>query len=141
MSKRFDPTYSQISAYVPKELARRFKIACAEREINQSEAMEQMITTWLMHPEVTSSDSKLNSESKSKVAYASLADLVADHWENLTQTQIPLDRLEALCRGDKPTSVEQVFIGLVCEDIDLVIRLAEKIPIVEKKEGNPWDLN
>lgn len=44
--KRGDPSYKLISAYIPKELALRFKTICAATEIDQSQAMEEMITIW-----------------------------------------------------------------------------------------------
>lgn len=44
--KRGDPNYKLISGYVPKELALLFKTICVATEIDQSEAMEEMITKW-----------------------------------------------------------------------------------------------
>lgn len=44
--KRGDPNYKLISAYIPKELALRFKTICAATEIDQSQAMEEMIAIW-----------------------------------------------------------------------------------------------
>ncbi len=47
VTKRDDPNYSQVSGYVPKDLARRFKIACTSKEISQSEALEEALGRWL----------------------------------------------------------------------------------------------
>lgn len=47
VSKRQDPGYQQVSGYVPKDLALKFKSICVAMEINISEAMEQMIQEWL----------------------------------------------------------------------------------------------
>lgn len=47
VTKRDDPNYSQVSGYVPKDLARRFKIACTSKEISQSEALEEALQQWL----------------------------------------------------------------------------------------------
>lgn len=47
VTKRDDPNFSQVSGYVPKDLARRFKIACASKEISQSEALEEALEKWL----------------------------------------------------------------------------------------------
>jgi hypothetical protein len=44
--KRGDPNYKLISAYIPKELALRFKTICAATETDQSQAMEEMIAIW-----------------------------------------------------------------------------------------------
>ena len=46
-SRRRDPAYSQVSVYVPKELAVDFKVACTRAGINQSEAMEEAISLWI----------------------------------------------------------------------------------------------
>ncbi len=47
VTKRDDPNYSQVSGYIPKDLALRFKIACTSKEIAQSQAMEEAIQRWL----------------------------------------------------------------------------------------------
>jgi len=47
VTKRDDPNYSQVSGYVPKDLARRFRIACSSEEISQSEALEKALEQWL----------------------------------------------------------------------------------------------
>lgn len=120
MSKRFDTSYSQICGYIPKDLARRFKVTCAERELNQSEAMEQMITAWVQEP-------------VKQVSFNSLAELVAHWWEELSTTRITSARLDALQKGAKPTPIEQVYLGSVCGDIDLVIDLVERIPAQKSK--------
>jgi hypothetical protein len=46
-TKRDDPNYSQVSGYIPKEIALRFKVACTEQEITQSEALEEAVLLWL----------------------------------------------------------------------------------------------
>jgi hypothetical protein len=45
--KRGDPNYKLISAYIPKEIALKFKTICAATEMDQSQAMEEMITIWI----------------------------------------------------------------------------------------------
>ena len=47
VTKRDDPNYSQVSGYIPKDLALRFKIACTSLEITQSQALEEAIQCWL----------------------------------------------------------------------------------------------
>lgn len=47
VNKRDDPNYSQVSGYIPKDLALRFKIACTSKEITQSEALEEAVERWL----------------------------------------------------------------------------------------------
>ena len=45
--KREDPDYSQVSGYIPKKLALKFKAACTMRETTQSDALEKAIQAWL----------------------------------------------------------------------------------------------
>lgn len=45
--KRDDPNYSQVSGFVPKELALQFKATCTLQEITQSDAIEEAIKDWL----------------------------------------------------------------------------------------------
>ncbi|HEY9881661.1 MAG TPA: hypothetical protein V6D29_24635 [Leptolyngbyaceae cyanobacterium] len=46
-SRRADPGFSQVSGYVPKDLALKFKVACTAKEMSQSEALEKAIALWL----------------------------------------------------------------------------------------------
>lgn len=54
-TKRSDPNYSQVSGYVPKELALRFRVACTAKEKSQSEALEKALILWLEQNEQTQS--------------------------------------------------------------------------------------
>ncbi|MBW4565920.1 MAG: hypothetical protein KME32_33535 [Mojavia pulchra JT2-VF2] len=45
--KRGREDYTQISGYIPKRLAKAFRIARAAREITQSEALEEIIQEWV----------------------------------------------------------------------------------------------
>ncbi|MDY6785049.1 MAG: hypothetical protein SW833_21315 [Cyanobacteriota bacterium] len=47
VTKRDDPNYAQVSGYVPKKLALKFKANCTMQETDQSEALERAITLWL----------------------------------------------------------------------------------------------
>ncbi|MGC1247749.1 MAG: hypothetical protein WA865_16155 [Spirulinaceae cyanobacterium] len=49
VTKRDDPNYAQVSGYVPKNLAIRFKIACTSKQTSQSEALEEAVKEWLIH--------------------------------------------------------------------------------------------
>jgi hypothetical protein len=46
-TKRSDPNYSQVSGYVPKELALKFRVACTAKEISQSDALAKALMFWL----------------------------------------------------------------------------------------------
>ena len=45
--RRSDPNYSQISAYIPKELAIEFKVALTRNELSQIEALEMAVILFL----------------------------------------------------------------------------------------------
>ena len=45
--KRGNKNYRQISGYIPKNQALRLKAICAVLEIDQSQALEEMVTAWL----------------------------------------------------------------------------------------------
>lgn len=49
--KREDADYAQVSGYVPKKLALKFKAACTMRETTQSEALEKALEVWLKQSE------------------------------------------------------------------------------------------
>ncbi|MGD1863163.1 MAG: hypothetical protein ACFB0D_01280 [Phormidesmis sp.] len=49
--KREDPDYAQVSGYIPKKLALKFKAACTMRETTQSDALEKAIQVWLEQKE------------------------------------------------------------------------------------------
>jgi hypothetical protein len=51
VTKRDDPNYAQVSGYVPKELALRFKVLCTSEEMSQSEALEEAIALWMQRKE------------------------------------------------------------------------------------------
>jgi ParG len=46
-SRRSDPKYAQVSGYINKELAMRFKLACTAKEVSQTDALEEAVRLWL----------------------------------------------------------------------------------------------
>ena len=45
--KREDPNYSQVSGFIPKELALQFRVVCTMQETTQSDALEQAVRFWV----------------------------------------------------------------------------------------------
>lgn len=45
--KRSDPKYTQVSAYIPKDLYRRVKVELVSRDQNFSELVSQLLQEWL----------------------------------------------------------------------------------------------
>lgn len=58
-SKRKDPDYQQVSGYVPKPLALKFKGFCTMQELEISEVMTLLIDGWVQEQE-----SKVGQKSK-----------------------------------------------------------------------------
>jgi len=50
-SKRKDPDYLQVSGYVPKPLALRFKGFCTMQELEISEVLAELIEGWVKNQE------------------------------------------------------------------------------------------
>jgi len=46
-SKRKDPEYQQVSGYVPKHLALKFKGFCTMEELEISEVLTELIAGWV----------------------------------------------------------------------------------------------
>ncbi len=61
--KREDPEYSQVSGYIPKKLALKFKAACSMRETTQSDALEKAVEAWLKQSENSDTDEATGRES------------------------------------------------------------------------------
>jgi hypothetical protein len=59
-SKKEDPNFSQISGHIPNDLARQFRIICADQGLKVSEGLEQAIAYWVRQQ----SDSHLPDEQK-----------------------------------------------------------------------------
>jgi len=53
-SKRKDPEYQQVSGYVPKHLALKFKGFCTMEELEISEVLTELISGWVKKHEETS---------------------------------------------------------------------------------------
>ena len=56
MSKRHSPDYSQVCAYIPKQLALQFKAACTLEQTNQSSVIEVLVADWLAKRESRQSE-------------------------------------------------------------------------------------
>jgi hypothetical protein len=50
VDRRRSEDYRQLSGHVPVPLYRKFKATCAERDVNQSEALEQALALWIEQP-------------------------------------------------------------------------------------------
>lgn len=56
MGKKDDRNYVQIRGHVRKDVARRFKQFCLDREVDYSEGLETILTTFFTDTQVTSGD-------------------------------------------------------------------------------------
>lgn len=57
-SKRKDPEYQQVSGYIPKPLALKFKGFCTMEELEISEVLAELISSWVAKREERQSVSK-----------------------------------------------------------------------------------
>ncbi len=46
-TKRSDPDYEQVSGYVHKDIALKFRIFCMTERLTQSDALEQALNFWI----------------------------------------------------------------------------------------------
>jgi ParG len=46
-SKRNNPNFAQVSGYLSKEVAIRFKVLCTTKEVSQTDALEEAVKLWL----------------------------------------------------------------------------------------------
>lgn len=46
-TKRNDPDYEQVSGYVHKDIALKFRIFCMTERLTQSDALEQALSFWI----------------------------------------------------------------------------------------------
>lgn len=46
-NRRTDPNFSQVSGFLPRDVALQFKIACTAKEISMTEGLEQAVMLWL----------------------------------------------------------------------------------------------
>ena len=46
-TKRKDPDYEQVSGYVHKDIALKFRIFCMTERLTQSDALEQALNFWI----------------------------------------------------------------------------------------------
>lgn len=51
VAKSKNPNYNQMTAYVPKDIAVKFKTLLASRELEQSEVITSLIIKWIEEQE------------------------------------------------------------------------------------------
>ncbi|MBD1835370.1 hypothetical protein H6F61_22455 [Cyanobacteria bacterium FACHB-472] len=126
VTRRDDPNYSQVSGYISKDLALRFKIACTSKEITQSEALESAVARWLEEEDILVAGGK-DSE-KSQSSPQTIAELVERNYHQLLKLGgVGADRLEALKDGAKPTVRELVFLARDLDmDEELIVEMRDR---------------
>ena len=58
-TKRKDPDYEQVSGYVHKDLALKFRIICMTERLTQSDALEQALRFWIEFKNLKDSQQKV----------------------------------------------------------------------------------
>ncbi|UKP01351.1 ribbon-helix-helix domain-containing protein [Nostoc sp. UHCC 0870] len=53
VDRRRSEDYRQLSGHIPTAMYKKFKALCAERDVTQSEALEEALRLWFEHGEET----------------------------------------------------------------------------------------
>jgi hypothetical protein len=121
VTKRNDPNYAQVTGHIPVDLARRFGIYCASKQISKSEGLEKAVETLLaQEPEFSAHETPKPP--------STLTELVRDNYFALMNAgEISHSRLEDLAFGHKPTTTE---IATIASNLDIpkerVVELSDR---------------
>ncbi len=110
--KKTDPRYGLLRGHVPKALLKRFKNYCLENDLDYSQGLEDVLTTFfslLDQGEILSA----------KTRSLTIADLIRG-WEleELARlSEVPIENLQAILAGQQPTNDDLIGLGVVlCKD-------------------------
>lgn len=109
VTKRKDPNYAQVTGHIPVDLARRFGIYCASKQISKSDGLENAVEALLaQEPELS-----IHEPSK---APSSFTELVRDNYFALMNAgKINHSRLKELAFNQKPSTTELTIIAKVVD--------------------------
>jgi hypothetical protein len=115
--KKTDPRYGLLRGHIPKALLKRFKSYCLENELDYSQGVEDVLTTFfnlLDKGEILSA----------KTRCLTIADLIRDwNLEKLAQlSEVPVENLQAILEGQRPSNDDLIGLGVV----------------LCKENGEPW---
>ena len=115
--KKTDPRYALVRGHIPKALLKRFKHYCLENELDYSEGLEDVLTIFF---DLLDKGEILTAKTRS----LTIADLIRD-WdlEELARlSEVPVENLQAILEGQKPTNDDLIGLGIV----------------LCKENGEPW---
>lgn len=110
--KKTDPRYGLLRGHIPKALLMRFKSYCLDQELDYSQGLEDVLTTFfnlLDKGEILSAQTRR----------LTIADLIRDwNLEELARlSEVPVENLQAILAGQKPTNDDLIGLGVVlCKD-------------------------
>jgi len=118
VTKRNDPNYAQVTGHIPVDLARRFGIYCASKQISKSEGLEKAVETLLaQEPEFSAHETPKPP--------STLTELVRNNYFALMNTgKISHSRLKDLAFGHKPTTTE---IASIASNLDIPKELVAEL--------------
>lgn len=61
VDRRRSEDYRQLSGHIPTPMYKKFKALCAERDVTQSEALEEALRLWFEHGQETSDSPEASS--------------------------------------------------------------------------------
>lgn len=110
--KKTDPRYGLVRGHIPKALLKRFKNYCLENELDYSQGLEDVLTTFfglLDKGDVLAA----------KTRNTTIADLIRGwNLDELAQlSEVPVENLQAILEGQRPTNDDLIGLGIVlCKD-------------------------
>lgn len=110
--KKTDPRYALVRGHIPKALLKRFKKYCLDNELDYSQGLEDVLTTFfdlLDKGEVLAA----------KTRTLTIADLIYswDLDELARLSEVSVENLQAILEGQKPTNDDLIGLGVVlCKD-------------------------
>lgn len=96
-TRRKDPDYEQVSGYVHKDLALKFRIICMTERLTQSDALEEALKLWT---------ELKNTEGNHPASVAKLSDLKIAHSEQEPNTPEPKAVAKTSRQGSKKPATQ-----------------------------------
>ena len=110
--KKTDPKYGLLRGHIPKALLKRFKNYCLENELDYSQGLEDVVTTFF---HLLDKGDILSAKTRT----LTIADLIRD-WdlEELARlSELPVENLQAILEGQRPSNDDLIGLGIVlCKD-------------------------
>lgn len=139
--KKNDPNYGVVRGLVPQDLVRRFKIYCLDNSVDNSEGLENILTSYFTQLEsqnVTLTSSSLKQDKHLVNAGETIAEIVQQNYYGLlSDGKITPDNLQKIAQGEEPSKADIYRIAsfLHVEALEL-LALRDRLFPQKKKMNN-----